>query len=312
MGDSEREMRLKANKERFWLKQKMERLQKAIESRLKILGVDFSKVDDITSALDMAFNVIQKLAKELQTKEEEYDEMKSRMDKAVKEATGFRKNKDKLDATIEKQRGVMDDLKKQIADRDRRLSIVAHEKNDNESALTKQLESLQDEADNLRKDKENIYNQMVDEKAKLKGELDDKIQEIQDLKNELNKAKDANNKLMKENEQIKEENDKLLNNNNDLDAKLQESMKEIDELKNELDSEKNKNDLLMDKNKKLKQEIKKLNLDLSNLKRLLQKACNIELQLKDVLNDTSEYLSNITDNDTTNSSPISTLSDDDY
>merc|ERR1711902_11339 len=107
---------------------------------------------------------------------------------------------------------------------------------------------------------------------------------IQDLKNELNKAKDANNKLMKEN----------------------------DELKNELDSEKNKNDLLMDKNKKLKQEIKKLNLDLSNLKRLLQKACNIELQLKDVLNDTSEYLSNITDNDTTNSSPISTLSDDDY
>merc|ERR1711933_374284 len=104
---------------------------------------------------------------------------------------------------------------------------------------------------------------------------------------------------------IKEENDKLLNNNNDLDAKLQESMKEIDELKNELDSEKNKNDLLMDKNKKL-------NLDLSNLKRLLQKACNIELQLKDVLNDTSEYLSNITDNDTTNSSPISTLSDDDY
>merc|ERR1711933_259589 len=142
-----------------------------------------------------------------------------------------------------------------------------------------------------RKDKENIYNQMVDEKAKLKGELDDKIQEIQDLKNELNKAKDANNKLMKENEQIKEENDKL---------------------KNELDSEKNKNDLLMDKNKKLKQEIKKLNLDLSNLKRLLQKACNIELQLKDVLNDTSEYLSNITDNDTTNSSPISTLSDDDY
>merc|ERR1712157_291981 len=114
------------------------------------------------------------------------------------------------------------------------------------------------------------------------------------------------------NEQIKEENDKLLNNNNDLDAKLQESMKEIDELKNELDSEKNKNDLLMDKNKKLKQEIKKLNLDLSNLKRLLQKACNIELQLKDALNDTSEYLSNITDNDTTNSSPISTLSDDDY
>ena len=63
--DSEREMRLQANKERFWLKQKLERLQKAIAARLKILGVDFSKVDDITSALDMAFNVIQKLAAEV-------------------------------------------------------------------------------------------------------------------------------------------------------------------------------------------------------------------------------------------------------
>ena len=39
--DSEREMRLQANKERFWLKQKLERMQKAIAARLKILGGDF-------------------------------------------------------------------------------------------------------------------------------------------------------------------------------------------------------------------------------------------------------------------------------
>merc|ERR1719499_2729607 len=75
--DTERTMRLQANKERFWLKQKLERLQKAISARLKILGVDFSKAEDITSALDMAFNVIQKLAKELQTKEEAFDSMKT-------------------------------------------------------------------------------------------------------------------------------------------------------------------------------------------------------------------------------------------
>jgi len=304
--DSEREMRLQANKERFWLKQKLERLQKAIAARLKILGVDFSKVDDITSALDMAFNVIQKLAAELQKKEEGFEDMKEKMGKATKEAASLRKGADKLNATIEKQKGVMQDLRKQLNDRDRRLSIVAHEKNDTESMLQKQLEDLKNEAEALRKDKEELNNALIDEKAKLKGELDDKEKELDDLKDKLNKAKEDNEKLIAENESLKEDNEKLLNSKSDLDAKLQEALKEIEDLKNEIESEKDKNNNLsernkelMDKIKRLKQEIKKLIGDLARLKQLLEKACNLELQLKNVLDDSHELVTEMTENDKT-------------
>eukprot|EP01084_Bolivina_argentea_P061358 112125_1 len=298
--DNEREMRLQANKERFWLKQKLERLQKAIAARLKILGVDFSKVDDITSALDMAFNVIQKLAKELQKKEEAFEDIKSKSDKAIKEASVLRRNKDKLDATIEKQRGVMSDLRKQIADRDRRLSIVAHEKNDKESMLAKQIQDLENELKVLGQEKEKIYDELVDSKAKSKGELDDAFAELSDMRDQLSKAKAENEQLIIENEQIKEENDKLLNDNNELNAKLQDALNQIDELKNDLENEKNKNDLLTDqndlladKNNKLKEQIKKLMNDLSKLKELLRKALNIELELKGVLDDTNDLVGNM-------------------
>merc|ERR1712013_153326 len=121
--DPEREMRLQANKERFWLKQKLERMQKAIAARLKILGVDFSKVSDITSALDMAFNVIQKLAKQLQEKEEAMESSSLKMNSAISDAKESRHRAEALSADKDKLKQSVADLKRQIKDRDRRLSI---------------------------------------------------------------------------------------------------------------------------------------------------------------------------------------------
>lgn len=63
--DKEKDMRLNANKDRYWLKQKLDRLQKAIEARLKMLGIDFSNINDLSEALEAAFNAIQKLAAEV-------------------------------------------------------------------------------------------------------------------------------------------------------------------------------------------------------------------------------------------------------
>ena len=63
--DAEKDMRITANKERYWLKQKLERLQKAIEARLKMLGIDFSNINDLGEALEAAFAAIQKLAAEV-------------------------------------------------------------------------------------------------------------------------------------------------------------------------------------------------------------------------------------------------------
>ena len=66
--DAEKDMRLNANKERYWLRQKLERLQKAIEARLKMLGIDFSNINDLSEALEAAFAAIQKLAAEVPSK----------------------------------------------------------------------------------------------------------------------------------------------------------------------------------------------------------------------------------------------------
>eukprot|EP01083_Nonionella_stella_P016535 46159_1 len=289
--DNEREMRLQANKERFWLKQKLERIQKAMEARLKLLGVDFSKVEDITSALDMAFSAIQKLAKELQTKEEAFEDVKVKMNKAVKESTEYRKNTSKLDATIQKQKRVIQDLKKQLGDKDKRLSIVSHEKSDTETALTGQLAGVHGELEQLRNDKERIFDELVDSKAKFKGDMEDKANELEEVKNKLTKSKQDNETICNENEQMKEEADALLNTNTDLNAKLQEALKEIEDLKNELELEKNKNVDLIGKNKKSMQEIERLLQDLDDLKKLMQNALLIEAQLKNVLTESSDLLS---------------------
>eukprot|EP00485_Elphidium_margaritaceum_P000217 CAMPEP_0202696094 /NCGR_PEP_ID=MMETSP1385-20130828/9451_1 /ASSEMBLY_ACC=CAM_ASM_000861 /TAXON_ID=933848 /ORGANISM="Elphidium margaritaceum" /LENGTH=536 /DNA_ID=CAMNT_0049352205 /DNA_START=37 /DNA_END=1647 /DNA_ORIENTATION=+ len=290
--DSEREMRLQANKERFWLKQKLERLQKAIAARLKILGVDFSQVEDITGALDMAFNVIQKLAKELQEKEDGFEDMKTRMTAATKESTELRKDKDTLTATLDKHRSALQDFKKQIADRERRLSVATHEKNDTQSMLTKQVQDLKDETESLRAEKEKIFNQMVDERSALKRELDDKRKALQEIQLGLNKAKEGNDKLSAESEQIKDDNAALLNAQSDLEAKLQEALKEIEDVKGELEVEQRNSDARKQKNQKLRKEVKALYAELTRLKKLLEKATAIEQQLKECLTEASELAIN--------------------
>merc|ERR1712228_341839 len=66
--DAEKDMRLNANRERYALKQKLDKLQKALEARLKMLGIDFSNINDLSEALEAAFAAIQKLAAELAKK----------------------------------------------------------------------------------------------------------------------------------------------------------------------------------------------------------------------------------------------------
>lgn len=63
--DNEKDMRLRANRDRYALKQKLDRLQKALEARLKMLGIDFSNINDLSEALEAAFAAIQKLAAEV-------------------------------------------------------------------------------------------------------------------------------------------------------------------------------------------------------------------------------------------------------
>merc|ERR1719203_415398 len=97
-----------------------------------------------------------------------------KMHSAISDAKESRHRAEALTADKEKLKASVADLKRQLKDRDRRLSIVATANSDKEQMLNTRLEDLQREAEQLRKDKEAIYNQMVDEKAKLSGALEDR------------------------------------------------------------------------------------------------------------------------------------------
>merc|ERR1712087_409980 len=94
--DAEKDMRLNANRERYALKQKLDKLQKALEARLKMLGIDFSNINDLSEALEAAFAAIQKLAAELAKKEEELSAMSSKMSAMQKENDDSQREVDKL------------------------------------------------------------------------------------------------------------------------------------------------------------------------------------------------------------------------
>ena len=72
---------------------------------------------------------------------------------------------------------------------------------------------------------------MIDENARLKGELDDALSELTDLKEALRKVQSENESISSPKSRS---NEKLLNENNDLSAKLSEALSDIKALKNDL------------------------------------------------------------------------------
>eukprot|EP01084_Bolivina_argentea_P204811 349822_1 len=137
--DNEREMRLTANKEKYALKQKLDKLQKAIAARLKRLGVDFSEISDISTALDTSFNVIQELAKELQQKEEQlkavndHNNLLIDNELAAKKRKGIFNNKiEILNKTIKQLKGI---LNKKIEKLNKTIKIFENEKYENLSKI---------------------------------------------------------------------------------------------------------------------------------------------------------------------------------
>merc|ERR1712129_526054 len=105
-----------------------------------------------------------------------------------------------------KAKNANDDLKKQIVDKERRLSLIGKDKqnaNDKEAALATELEKLRKELDALRKTKSQMFDEFVDKKA----ELDAKYKELEAKYKQAMKDLDAQKD---ENSQLKQKNDSLL------------------------------------------------------------------------------------------------------
>jgi len=266
--DNEKDMRLRANRERYALKQKLDRLQKALEARLKMLGIDFSNINDLSEALEAAFAAIQKLAAELAKKEEELSAMSNKMEAAQREQEEAMKEVDKLTRKMAKSKNATQDLKKQIEDRDRRLSIVAKEKGSTESretALQQSLEKLRNELEALRAAKSQEFDDFVDKKAEMDSKLKAKEKECNALKEDLEEMEAKNGRLEKENESLKDELESLRNAMDAQGQKLMEEeeknkelQQEIEGLKDELESARGQNEQMKERNQSLQDELDKL------------------------------------------------------
>eukprot|EP01083_Nonionella_stella_P217258 780149_1 len=204
--DNEREMRLAAHKERYSLQQKLEKLQKAISVRLKLLGVDFSKIDDITTALDTCFSVIRKLAKELQDKEEELQATKDKLTQATSDLTAANKFKKQINVLTEMNKSCMDNqasLYHEIDEYKTNLQRLKEEKVVLQSDLDAKIvevERLNHENTDLNTQKEELMRSRND----FEGQLKESMQKVEALENELENMKTGHEEmkadLMKEND----------------------------------------------------------------------------------------------------------------
>jgi len=233
--DSERTMRLRAVKDRLWLKQKLEKLQRAISARLTMIGVDFSTAEDLSSALDLAFNVIQKLAKELQSKEAALEDATKRMEEALR-----RQNETETVLTVQIE-GLESETKQLRADKEATSNQMANDK----AALSQQrddaLRLLEDVEQRLRRDRRSVAalsreneqikednERLLNSKSVADAKMEEAVKESVDLRADL-EALRARNKTLDERQH------RLCRDLSRLKKLLQRASSLESELKNALD-----------------------------------------------------------------------------
>jgi len=115
--DNEKELRLQANRDRYWLQQKLAKLQMAIQARLKMLNVDFSNCNDLSEALDAAFAAIQKLAASLAEKEEMISKLEAEKTQMSQGAEAMSQQIDKLNKVVKDKENIIADQSKSLVDK---------------------------------------------------------------------------------------------------------------------------------------------------------------------------------------------------
>jgi len=145
--NKEKEMRLAANQERYWLKQQIDKIQMALEARLKLLGIDFSQCSNLSEALEAAFRAIQALSKELAEKDAEIEKWKTENSKSQQAQKESADRVNNLETELKKQRKVIDDQRKNAYSKERQISSLGHQTDELASERAKyeaQMSKLRD------------------------------------------------------------------------------------------------------------------------------------------------------------------------
>merc|ERR1711933_694851 len=124
----QREQQNKANQDKLWLKQRIERMVKRIDAKLlKNLGINFKNNEDwkdYKDVLSVSLNIIQKLAKKNNSNEEQYQSVSNKWIASKKENKELKKSKHLMEAMLERQKIMINDTKQQIDDKDKKLNLM--------------------------------------------------------------------------------------------------------------------------------------------------------------------------------------------
>ena len=219
-----------------WLKQKIEKVEKNLDIKiLKNSGLKFNSSKDNESCdwkdvLNVSFNIIQKLAKQvlfgllchpfckmytksgfvclfnyryrfqIHLKEEQTQQLTNKWMVTKKENKELKKSKIAMEMTIERQKSMVKDNEQQIKEKDKKIALLK----DNQRNMSDKMRKMEREM-NMRFDEyDNKLKMFNDEKVRLHSKLTDAKKETKQSKNDYDE-------IMKQCGSLQEENDKLLN-----------------------------------------------------------------------------------------------------
>jgi len=174
--------------DRTWLKQKIEKMEKHIDKQwLKNAGFPINADEyDFKQIVNGCFTLLHQMAKQLQTKEEQFENVSNKMVTLKKENREHKKNLSLLEITIERQKSMLEDLKRQkptdnylehqIKDREKKIAVLKENLRKTERESRDQKSQYQ-ECDKKMSD-------LQGQKLKLEAHVNSVAKEMRQLKNE--------------------------------------------------------------------------------------------------------------------------------
>merc|ERR1712228_65858 len=175
-----------------WINQRIKRMKKMIKPNiLKEFGINFEQSNDWKDVMNASFNIIQKFASFIISKEEQYVSVSNKWMLSKRDNKQLKKNQNMMEAQIEKQKNIINDLKQTICEKDKRTNVSKanlRESNDKIRELESQMIQIQNEYDQQIED-------MQQENTALGVKLKNALHEMEETKADCDELSEDNLKL---------------------------------------------------------------------------------------------------------------------
>lgn len=212
----ETKMRTHAMSEKEQMKTLMTKIQRSIAARMNLLGIDFTKCNSISEALDAALSAINRLIKELEEKEAEINKLKD-------ENAALKTKIANYEAEMEKMRKKLADQSEKIKNQNQLIS----EQKEQIQQLTDENTSLKDENASLKSQLSELQQTHKEHKEKTTKEIDFLRNRVEELEKEnteqAGQIKDLEALVAQLREQVKEQQATIEDQNSELEKLRREN-----------------------------------------------------------------------------------------